>query len=171
MYRIREVDGNDDDIADTLGELHQLTFLDAAPVPEFDQGHWWLAFYRTGPVAFAGIIPSTHVFNAGYFCRVGVLGKHCGHRLQLRLMRAMERAPLNGSCSVISDTTDNMHSANNFIRAGYRLFSPRNSWVWPHTPLLAHGCEIAARRGVPQIALLARWPCHRTFLRFWTSVF
>ena len=38
MYRIREVDGNDDDISDTLGELHQLKFLDAAPVPKFDLG-------------------------------------------------------------------------------------------------------------------------------------
>ena len=90
MYRIREVDGNDDDVVDTLAELHQLTFLDAAPVPKFDQGHWWFAFCGIEPVAFAGIIPSTHVFNTGYFCRVGVLGKHCEHRLQLRLMRAME---------------------------------------------------------------------------------
>jgi hypothetical protein len=134
MYRIREVDGNEDDIADALAELHQLTFLDAAPVPKFDQGHWWLTFQGTEPVAFAGIIQSSHIFNAGYFCRVGVLGKHCGHRLQLRLMRAMEaRARLNGWCSIVSDTTDNMHSANNFIRAGYRLFSPKNPWAWPNT--------------------------------------
>jgi hypothetical protein len=134
MYRIREVDGNDDDISDTLGELHQLTFLDAAPVPKFDRGHWWLAFCGPEPVAFAGIIPSTHVSDAGYFCRVGVLSKHCGHQLQLRLMRAMEaRARLNGWCSIVSDTTDNMHSANNFIRAGYRLFSPKNPWAWPNT--------------------------------------
>jgi hypothetical protein len=53
MYRIREVDGNNDDISDTLGELHQLTFLDAAPVPKFDRGYWWLAFCGPEPVAFA----------------------------------------------------------------------------------------------------------------------
>jgi hypothetical protein len=47
-------------------------------------------------VAFAGIIPSTHVFNAGYFCRVGVVRKHCGHGLQLRLMRAMEARASDG---------------------------------------------------------------------------
>ena len=47
MYWIREVDGNDDDVADTLAELHQLTFLDAAPVPKFDQGHWWLACWAS----------------------------------------------------------------------------------------------------------------------------
>ena len=40
MYRIREVNGHDDDIADTLAELHDLTFLHTAPVPEFDWGHW-----------------------------------------------------------------------------------------------------------------------------------
>ena len=72
MYRIREVDGQDDDIADTLGELHRLTFLESAAVPEFDFGQWWLAFRGNIAVAFAGLIPSTHVENAGYFCRVGV---------------------------------------------------------------------------------------------------
>ena len=134
MYRIREVDGQDDDIADTLAELHRLTFFDAAPVPEFDCGHWWLAFRVTEPAAFAGLVPSTHVANAGYFCRVGVLRKHCGNGLQLRLMRAVEaRARLNGWGSVVSDTTDNLSSANNFIRAGYRLYRPQLPWAWPNT--------------------------------------
>jgi hypothetical protein len=134
MYRIREVDGQDDDIADTLAELHRLTFFDGAPVPEFDHGHWWLALHQMEPVAFAGIIPSTHVCNAGYFCRVGVLRRHFGNRLQLRLMRALEaRARLNGWGAVVSDTTDNLSSANNFIRAGYLLYRPRNPWAWPNT--------------------------------------
>ena len=134
MYRIREVDGNDDGIADTLADLHQSTFLDTAPVPQFDQGHWWLALHGTKPVGFAGIVASTHVVNAGYFCRVGVMSKHCGHRLQLRLMRAMEaRARLNGWFSIVSDTTDNIPSANNFIRAGYCLFIPTHPWAWPNT--------------------------------------
>ena len=58
MYRIREVDGNDDDI-----------------------------------------------FRHAWGTRVGVLGKHCGHRLQLRLMRAMEAlARLNGWCVRSSPT-------------------------------------------------------------------
>src|SRR5664279_1698858 len=90
MYRIREVDGQDDEIADTLADLHRLTFFDGAPVPGFDKGHWWLAFHKTVPVAFAGIISSSHAFNAGYFCRVGVLRRHCGNALQRRFMRAAE---------------------------------------------------------------------------------
>jgi GNAT superfamily N-acetyltransferase len=134
MYRIREVDGQDDDIADTLAELHGLTFFGSAPVPEFDHGHWWLALHEGEPVAFAGVVPSTHVCNAGYFCRVGVLRKHCGNGLQLRLMRALEaRAQRVGWSSIVSDTTDNLCSANNFIRAGYRLYQPQAPWAWPHT--------------------------------------
>jgi Acetyltransferase (GNAT) family len=134
MYRIREVDGQDDEISDTLGDLHRLTFFDGARVPRFDHGHWWLAFHEKTAIAFAGIIPSTHVANAGYFCRVGVLRKHCGHRLQLRLMRALRaRACCNGWSAIVSDTTDNIFSANNFIRAGYQMFQPQSPWAWPST--------------------------------------
>jgi hypothetical protein len=66
MYWIREVDGQDDDIADTLADLHRLTFFDGAAIPDFDQGHWWRAFHAAIPVAFAGLVPSTRAFNAGY---------------------------------------------------------------------------------------------------------
>ena len=76
MYRIREVDGQDDEIADTLADLHRLTFFGGAPLPEFDQEHWWLAYSDDFPVAFAGVVPSTHAVNAGYFCRVGLLHRH-----------------------------------------------------------------------------------------------
>lgn len=134
MYRIREVDAHDDEVADALTELHQLTFFDSASLPEFDLGHWWLVFRDALPVGFAGVIPSTYVHDAGYFSRVGVVRRHCGHGLQLRLMRAMEaRVRQNGWSCVVSDTTDNIASANNFIRAGYRLYRPPVPWAWPNT--------------------------------------
>jgi GNAT superfamily N-acetyltransferase len=134
MYIIREVDGQDDEIADVLADLHRLTFFDGASVPEFDFGFWWLAFHEGVPVAFAGLIPSTRARNAGYFNRVGVLREHRGHDLQLRLMRAMEScARHHGWSSVVSDTTDNLASANNFIRAGYRLYQPQHPWGWSNT--------------------------------------
>jgi len=85
-------------------------------------------------VGFAGVIPSTHAHNAGYFSRVGVLKKHCGNALQLRLMRAMESCARNtGWGCVVSDTADNVISANNFLRAGYRLYRPQQPWAWPNT--------------------------------------
>lgn len=134
MYRIREVDGHDDEVADTLTDLHRLTFFDGAPLPEFVLGHWWLGFHETNPIAFTGMVPSTRAHNAGYFCRIGVLKKHRGKALQLRLTRALEsRARRNGSSSVVSDTTDNPASANNFIRVGYRLYQPSYPWGYPNT--------------------------------------
>jgi hypothetical protein len=39
VHRIERVIASDDDIADALAELHQSTFLNSAPVPEFDQTH------------------------------------------------------------------------------------------------------------------------------------
>ena len=110
-----------------------LRFL-IAPGFRNSHGHWWLAFQEALPIAFAGVVPSTHACNAGYFARVGVLRKHCGRGLQLRLMRAMEsRARNSGWNCVVSDTTDNSASANNFIRAGYRLYQPQHPWAWPNT--------------------------------------
>jgi GNAT superfamily N-acetyltransferase len=134
IYRIREVDAHDDEIAEMLADLHRLTFFDGAAVPQFDWGHWWLAYCETIPVAFAGIVPSTRVHNGGYFSRVGVLKRHCGNGLQLRLMRALEaRGRHNGWSCIVSDTTDNLASANNFIRSGYRLYQPQYPWAWPNT--------------------------------------
>lgn len=134
MYRIRAVDGYDEDVADTLAELHRTTFFDAAAIPDFGQGHWWIAFRERTPVGFAGVIPSMHAQDAGYFSRVGVTRSHCGNALQLRFMRAVEaQARRNGWSAIVSDTTDNLVSANNFIRAGYRLYHPRDPWAWPHT--------------------------------------
>jgi GNAT superfamily N-acetyltransferase len=134
LYRIREVDGQDEEIADALADLHRLTFFGGAPVPRFDWGYWWLAYREAIPVAFAGVVPSTHVRNAGYIYRVGVLKEHCGQGLQLRLMRAMESwARRTGWSYMVSDTTQNIPSANNFIRAGYQLYQPRYPWAYPDT--------------------------------------
>jgi hypothetical protein len=63
MYRIREVDGQDDNIADKLAELHRLTFFNGACVPEFEHGHWWLVFHESVPVAFAGVVMSTRAMR------------------------------------------------------------------------------------------------------------
>ncbi len=38
MYRISVIDGHDEDIADTLSDLHRLTFFDGALVAGFSRG-------------------------------------------------------------------------------------------------------------------------------------
>ena len=134
MYRIHIVDADEDDVAETLADLHRLTFFDGASLPQFEFGAWWLAYHNDDAVAFAGVIPSTHVRHGGYFSRVGVLRRHWGRGLQLRLMRAVEaRGRRIGWRSIISDTTDNPVSANNFIKAGYRLYEPDVPWAWSNT--------------------------------------
>ncbi|ULK99325.1 GNAT family N-acetyltransferase [Bradyrhizobium sp. I71] len=134
MYKIRNVDPSDDDVADTLSELHRWTFFNSAAMPRFELGSWWLAYHGDDAVAFAGVVPSSHVRNGGYFSRVGVLQRHWGRGLQRRLMRVVEaKGRRVGWNSIVSDTTDNAVSANNFIQAGYRLFEPEAPWAWAHT--------------------------------------
>lgn len=129
-YRIREVDGDDEDVAETLDLLHDLCFMDAALRVKYDYGYWWMAYHdssqrRNEPVGFAGITPSTLAPGIGYLKRAGVLPEHRGQGLQRRLLKVRERKARElGWVSVITDTTDNVPSANNLIKAGYRLFEP-----------------------------------------------
>jgi GNAT superfamily N-acetyltransferase len=133
-YRIREVDTSDEDVTETLADLHRMTFFDAAPIPAFDQGHWWIGYRGEEPVSFAALVPSDRYPCAGYFNRVGVTDGHRGHGLQLRHMRALEaRAKRNGWTQVVSDTTDNVPSANNFIAAGYWMLTPESPWALPNS--------------------------------------
>lgn len=54
--------------------------------------------------------------------------------LQLRLTRAIEAMGRRMRWNdIVSDTTDNLISANNFIKAGYRLYEPEIPWAWSHT--------------------------------------
>lgn len=134
-YRIRLVDAEDEDIAETLTVLHQLSFFDTAPIPAFDQGYWWIGYLGEEPVSFASLSESDRYPLTGYFKRVGVLLAHRGKGLQARHMRAIDaRARRNGWTSIVSDTTDNPPSANNFIRAGgWRIFAPLSPWAFPHS--------------------------------------
>lgn len=135
-YRIREVDGEDEEIVDTIRILHSLTSdFPAIDPDDFEAGHWWIGYDKGGQaVSYAGMIQSPHYEDAGYFKRVGVMPRHRGHGLQVRHMRAMEaRAKRNGWVCMVSDTTDGTHSANNFIRAGYRLFEPAYPWAYSHS--------------------------------------
>lgn len=136
-YSIREVDGCDGWVAADLLLLHDLTFGDQAPPIDPEEGFWWLAhpLGKLEPVAFAGVYESPMFPGCGYFHRVGVLPEHRGAGLQLRLMRAMESlARRQGWIGIVSDTTnDNVASANNFIKAGYRQFWPDQRWSFAHS--------------------------------------
>jgi len=135
VYRLREVDASDDEIAETINTLHDLyPQFPKLKDTDFDTGHWWLVSNGASYVAYAGMVPSDRYLSAGYYKRVAVVPAHRGNGLQLRLTRALEsRARRNGWNSIVSDTTDTVHSANNFIKAGYRLFEPAYPWAFPNS--------------------------------------
>lgn len=128
MYRLREVDSAE--YSEELAALHAATFTDGSSLVDFDEGHWWIAFLGDEPVAFIGIVQAEEAPHIGYFVRVGVTPEHRGHRLQARLMRAMEqRAKKVGWLTIVTDTRNNPPSANNIIDAGYRMFEPASPWA------------------------------------------
>lgn len=129
MYRIRRADENE-----SAADIERLENETGLPRTPYGDVTWWLAFLDSDPVAYLGALPSPIVSGAVYLARVGVLPAHRGNGLQLRLMRALDRdARIEGFESVVSDTTDNPPSANNFIRAGYRIFEPRTPWAYAHS--------------------------------------
>ena len=128
-YTIRMVDGDEE--SETLLALHAQTEL---PYPRNDVPHWWLTFFEDHPVGYLGLMASLISPRMAYLIRVGVLPQHRGNSLQLRMMRAASRfARKQGFSEVISDTTLNPPSANNFIRAGYHTFLPHFPWAFPET--------------------------------------
>lgn len=132
MYRIREVDGDDE--FDTLTTLHHRTFGPGVPQGDYGDGFWWLAYLGDDSIAFAGVCESIYDEDTGYFSRVGVLIGHRGNRLQLRLMRALEaKARRQGWKTIVTDTTNTTHSSNNILLAGYRLYTPCHPWAYPNT--------------------------------------
>lgn len=135
-YRIREVDASDRSIADTLRSFNKRAEVDFPELTdeELEGGYWWLAYYKGRPVAFAGMVPSKQWYNVGYFKRAGVLPKHRGNGLQIRLMRVRERkAKRFGWSHLISECTETAYSANNFIKAGFKIYQPRHPWAFKNS--------------------------------------
>lgn len=133
-YRTRRVDGTDEDIADTIRELHELCFGNTAPQIDPEYGYWWLTYQGREPVAFCGLKASEQWLNTGYLYRVGVLEGHRGKGLQQRLIAVREaHARKLGWTHTITDTTENTPSSNSLIRRGYVLYEPTQPWGFPHT--------------------------------------
>jgi GNAT superfamily N-acetyltransferase len=135
MYHIREVDASDDEIAEIIRHFNRQTAdFPELTEDELDGGFWWLAYLDREPIAFAGMVPSNQWRNVGYFKRAGVDPKHRGNGLQIRLMRVrINKARRLGYSHVISECTDTIWSANNFIRAGFRIYQPARPWAFKNS--------------------------------------
>jgi GNAT superfamily N-acetyltransferase len=97
-----------------------------------ENGSWWVGYDMTSrqPIAFGLVKPSSQWRDTAYLARAGVLPAYRGQGLQRRLITLRERfARRQGYRWMISDTTDNTPSANNLIKAGYRLLDPSSPWA------------------------------------------
>jgi GNAT superfamily N-acetyltransferase len=145
-YRIREVDASADEIADTIRVFNRET----AAFPELTDDeldgfhcYWWLAYLGKEPVGFAGMVPSQRYKNTGYLKRAGVSEGHRGKGLQLRFFRVREqKARAIGWTHLVSECTNTVYSANNFIHILFRnartlytlrttSFAPASSFLSP----------------------------------------
>lgn len=138
VYRIREVDGFDEDIAESLRDLHDEVFGDSAPNVDPERGHWWLAFAVDDSreiAGFCGLTPTySHPTEVAYLKRAGVLLQHRGQGLQKRFIRVREgKARRLGFRTIVTDTSDNPSSSNSLIACGYRIYRPEDPWGWNHT--------------------------------------
>jgi hypothetical protein len=137
-YRFAQVDTDEDDVVELLTELHLHTFggAEEAPLPLWENGHWWIGWEQRSatPAAFCGITQSILGPGIGYHKRAGVVKGHYGNGLQRRMIRLRERKARSlGFTQIVTDTTNNWRSANNLIAEGYRLWAPVYPWAFEET--------------------------------------
>jgi hypothetical protein len=114
--------------------MHDETFGSSAPQIDPEQGHWWIAYHNTTLAGFCGLTELPEEPDCRYLKRAATLLGHRGHGLQRRMIRVREALGRRlGIKTLVTDTTDNIPSANNLMRAGYRLYKPQTPWGFNHS--------------------------------------
>ena len=134
MHKIKPVDPTNSKIVQQLAHIMHET-LPGIPFPSGYTFYWWGAFDAAGNmIGCACLSGSDRYEKSGYFARVGVLDGHRGRGLQRRFMRTAEaKAKKLGWTDIYSDTTNKVHSAANFEKAGYVQVTPEKPWGWANT--------------------------------------
>jgi GNAT superfamily N-acetyltransferase len=97
-------------------------------------GWWWIAYCDGRLAGFAAMMQSSKIPEAVYLARAGTLEAFRGRGLQKKLIRErLKFAKDLGMTQAITDTTDNVASANALIATGFRLFDPDDPWGLPNT--------------------------------------
>jgi len=91
---------------------------------------WWLAWQDGEPVAFAAVAPVAGEPGVWFLARSGVVKSARGQNLQCRLIRVREAYArrMQGSTILTYTAADNLASANNLVRSGYKLYQPQFKW-------------------------------------------
>lgn len=107
----------------------QMTVFTGGEHRDIQKDHWWLATVDKKPAGFACLrmYPDD---NSAYLALAGVLPAFRGRGLQKRLIKARENFGRKaGARTAVTYTAWlNWPSANNLIRMGYTLYSPKNPW-------------------------------------------
>lgn len=97
-------------------------------------GWWWMAYCDGRLAGFAAMLQSSKTTQAAYLARAGTLEAFRGRGLQKKLIRErLKFAKDLGLTQAITDTTDNVASANALIATGFRMFEPDDPWGSPNT--------------------------------------
>ena len=97
-------------------------------------GWWWMAYCDGRLAGFAAMLQSRKTPQAAYLARAGTLEAFRGRGLQKKLIRErLKFAKDLGLTQAITDTTDNVASANALIATGFRMFEPDDPWGSPNT--------------------------------------
>ena len=97
-------------------------------------GWWWIAYCDGRLAGFAAMMQSSKTPEAVYLARAGTLEAFRGRGLQKKLIRErLKFAKDLGMTQAITDTTDNVASANALIATGFRMFDPDDPWGLPNT--------------------------------------
>lgn len=124
-YRLVRHD-KDEDFSHEILELQAEVMPDDAVILPQD-AVWFLLLHKGNPIAFGGIKTSVIYPKSQFLIRAGVRAAHTGHGLQRRLIRARlqyaieeTNAPFVHSYTIV----DNVPSANNLIKCGFKLWRP-----------------------------------------------
>lgn len=93
---------------------------------------WWLVHDGLQLVGFAGMVPFVPFPRVGYLKRAGVIPAYRGLGIQQALMEARTiraKASTDWTHFVSECAIDATASANNFIRAGFKLVTPERPWA------------------------------------------
>lgn len=100
---------------------------DGSPALSDNEGAWWIAYSGKTEAGYCGV-SKTPLGNA-YLCRAGVLPKFRGRGLQKQMIQKRVRwARAHGLPAVVTDTHENVASANSLIACGFRLYEPESKW-------------------------------------------
>jgi GNAT superfamily N-acetyltransferase len=137
-YRIKRVDGHDEETADTIRLLHDEIFGDSADQVDPEWGWFWLVYSTDEERDISGFCQLAPTYaqrsTVAYLRRAGVRLRHRGRGLQRRMVRVRTTyARRLGFHTLVTDTTDNPASANNLIACGFRLYLPQEPWGFNNT--------------------------------------